>query len=235
VVVEDAYHPAKETIGGNGADKDDKTDDELRYDAVLEFKEKEPSEALQPSDKLEEVYQKAKEAKPEFDKEVKKIADGAGCEAIPAPLKGEPRAKTKIASDYGGHANKLLDVLRASVVCKNFKSVEHAKELVATQFGKDNVVRIKDRFKEKLPSGYRDILMNVKTANHHVAELQVHLAAIQAVKKDKAHKLYEAHRQKIVLIGKSYKSLQENEWLDSLERQMKELFDEAFVKAGGAL
>jgi len=60
--------------------------------------------------------------------------------------------------------------------------------------GPIQVVRVKERFTLPLPSGYRDILLNVKIkGSDHVAELQLHLKDIIAHKKE-THKIYDLMR-----------------------------------------
>lgn len=56
------------------------------------------------------------------------------------------------------------------------------------------VLRFKERFSVPLPSGYRDILMNVTIAGCAlVLELQLHLQDIVRYKKE-AHKIYDLAR-----------------------------------------
>ena len=60
--------------------------------------------------------------------------------------------------------------------------------------GPIQVVRVKERFTLPLPSGYRDILLNVKIkGSDFVAELQLHLKDIIAHKKE-THKIYDLMR-----------------------------------------
>jgi hypothetical protein len=54
-------------------------------------------------------------------------------------------------------------------------------------------VRIKDRFVDPQPSGFRDILLNVRMSNGHIAEFRVSLARVFELAGTE-HALYEVTR-----------------------------------------
>lgn len=65
------------------------------------------------------------------------------------------------------------------------------------------IFRFKDRIRDPLPSGYRDILMNLKMSNGHIVEFRLHIKAIDDVT-DIGHKLY-TKRRTLEAIGKTRK------------------------------
>lgn len=83
----------------------------------------------------------------------------------PAPLalKGRARAVDKITRDYDGDACRLLDIVRGSIICRDFDEMNtiihwlHSEE--ARSLHKGEVVRIKSQFIAQhahLTYGYRD-------------------------------------------------------------------------------
>ena len=56
------------------------------------------------------------------------------------------------------------------------------------------IIRVKNKFK-KPDNGYRDLNMNVKLSNGHVAEIQIHILGIFEAKMENGlHELYEVMR-----------------------------------------
>jgi hypothetical protein len=55
------------------------------------------------------------------------------------------------------------------------------------------VLDIKDRFVRPPSSGYRDVLLKLRMSNGHVAELRLHLVAVEGVA-EWEHALYEIRR-----------------------------------------
>lgn len=105
---------------------------------------------------------------------------------ITPPLKSKERALHKSQEDYGQSVHMLHDVVRASVVCTTEQQVyDITKRLIE---GKEfRVVRIKNRFKNPSPNGYRDIILSViindgETASSleggFICELQIHHIAV---------------------------------------------------------
>jgi len=82
-----------------------------------------------------------------------------------------------------------------------------------------DVVRVKNRIGNPTSDGYRDILVNVRTSNGTLAEVQFIPERIAKVK-DKLHPLYEKKRD--VLTSERVKTL--------LEKEMKKKYDEAWSK-----
>ncbi|NJN07490.1 MAG: hypothetical protein HC815_05685 [Richelia sp. RM1_1_1] len=183
----------------------------------------------QPSNNLDEIYQKSEEAKPELTKLLEKISKETGGKVIVPPLKGRERTEEKIAADYNGDASKIKDVLRASIVFKNMDGVQSGLDKLQTE---GNVVATKDRFVQPTSSGYRDALLNIQTENGIIAEVQIHLEPILEAKKE-GHIYYEEERgiqSKAVLENRDF-SNEETKRLTELKSVQKELYDNAFNKA----
>ncbi|WP_039794038.1 NAD--arginine ADP-ribosyltransferase [Amycolatopsis alba] len=105
--------------------------------------------------------------------------------------KTESRALAKIAK-YGGDASRLVDLVGAKI---QFKTVADAyNALNAVMAHPDlKIVSFDDRFANPQASGYRDLQMNVRLPNGHVAELRLHLESIDEVAVYE-HALYEVRR-----------------------------------------
>ena len=120
-----------------------------------------------------------------------------------APLKGRARAREKINDDYHGHARRLCDCVRCSVIVNTeAQLIAVAQALDDSAAAPDGVefqlVKLKNRFKEPLYNGYRDALYSIRvripgTDAWHVCEMQLHLAEIIA-HKSATHVLYEFFR-----------------------------------------
>jgi hypothetical protein len=108
---------------------------------------------------------------------------------ILAPLKGRKRAAEKASKD--GWKN-VRDLVRGTVVVP---SIDHVPDAIAAVKAAGlSVVRFKNRF-HAAALGYRDILMNVRLPNGHVAELQIHAAPmLQAKDKFGGHDHYDVWR-----------------------------------------
>lgn len=186
-----------------------------------------PEQDLDTDGKLTPVYAQAWEvAWSEFKPKVEDISKQLpGSKSSIAPLKGRERAKEKSTTDYGGDTAGLVDIARGSIVCASAQQVIDAWELVNSTF---TVVRVKNRFAN--PSdGYRDLMINVELSNNHVAELQLHLAAIIKAK-EAGHKFYETART-IEAKPETERSEQEKKDLAEAKEAMKQLYDAAWEEA----
>ena len=84
-------------------------------------------------------------------------------------------ADEQAQKDYHGDFLKVVDIIRSSAVFHSFDDLSRA--IVAlNKPGVVQVVRCKDRVTTPLPSGYRDVLLNVTVEGcAMVMELQLHL------------------------------------------------------------
>jgi hypothetical protein len=163
----------------------------------------------------------------EFKPEVERIGRIVKAKAQIAPFKGEDRAKEKIVKDYKGNVNQLVDVVRGSITCKTAAQAIQAYEEVQKAFG---IVRVKNRFK-KPAGGYRDMLINVRLGNGHIAEIQIHLEDIINIKEGAGHKLYESVRALADKIEAGTITPEEQALVNQANAEMKKMYDEAWEKA----
>jgi hypothetical protein len=186
----------------------------------------------QISSNLDQIYAHAQKEQNAFNGTVSSIAATLGGEtSFPPGLKGRDRAQEKIATDYGGDASLLCDVLRASIAFKSPNKLKLALDSVKQQLP---IVRLKDRFAEVSESGYRDMLLNVETPGGHIAELQLHLQAmLDAKKTGGGHKFYEDVRSIVADAAKEKRPLTAEEvaTIKALNAQSRQLYDNALAEA----
>ncbi|GMI08780.1 hypothetical protein TrLO_g10156 [Triparma laevis f. longispina] len=119
-----------------------------------------------------------------------------------APLKGRARTLQKIKDDYEGNHLCMLDLVRCSIIVK---TEEQIAGVLQKMLDMGIVVRLKNRFANPLPTGMRDLLLNVKVGGH-VAEVQVHQANIFE-EKHTMHIYYEFFREMFPGGSDSYEEL----------------------------
>jgi hypothetical protein len=105
--------------------------------------------------------------------------------------KDRGRAWQKI-SDYGGDVSLLTDLVGASIQFETLDDLYSALERINND-PSVTIVSYDDRFLNPEPSGYRDVQLNVRLRDGHVAEFRLHLAALDEVARWE-HSLYEVRR-----------------------------------------
>uniref|UniRef100_A0A7S4UX92 Kinesin light chain n=1 Tax=Ditylum brightwellii TaxID=49249 RepID=A0A7S4UX92_9STRA len=98
------------------------------------------------------------------------------------PLKSRERCDEKVANEYDGDYSRLVDIVRASIVVAD----EDQLILVAEALQDLDIVRLKNRFKEPVFTGYCDALYNVNI-DGIICEVQLHVSAIVAYKEESHH------------------------------------------------
>ena len=140
---------------------------------------------------LPALMREAEDAVPQLDALLTALQDGFGCpQTVPARLKGTDRAEQKAAQDYDGKPDRLLDLLRGAVVVDSLEQVNAVRRYLDSHC---DVVRKKDKFKTPLPHGHRDLTVNIRLPNGHIAELQVRLQEFHDIRHS-THGLYERLR-----------------------------------------
>lgn len=188
----------------------------------------------QASDDLDELYRSAAKAKPELDNITDEVAQATGgASKIPDGLKGRERALEKITDDYGGDAAHVVDLTRSSIYYDSVDDMYRGFDALSERV---DIVRVKDRVANPTSDGYRDMLVNVRTSDGHVGEIQVHLKPIIEAK-GKAHGLYEeAEVLRRRLSNQGSLAADEAAELNRLQNEMRETYDAAYeqaVKQGG--
>lgn len=171
-------------------------------DTALGFEE--PPKPKIPADELLQaqrfmgpIMERAAEVNDDFADQVRALASKLGAKPKIGPLKKIDRAAEKLWEDTISQGkmpseDAVKDLVRASIVVDSEADVPAAIEAAKAQF---DVIdgRLKDRFKKPLPSGYRDILMNVRLENGTIAELQIHIPSMFE-SKDLGHEVYTIER-----------------------------------------
>ena len=97
----------------------------------------------------------------------------------------------KANADYNGDHKLVVDIIRSSAVFHSFIDFSQAVDALNRPGGRVKIVRTKDRVTKPLPSGYRDLLLNITVEGcEMVMELQLHLKDVIAVKEE-AHRIYD--------------------------------------------
>ena|GEM_PF-1357411 len=147
--------------------------------------------ARQRSHDLDALYREAAVADKCLKQMTKDIAACTGGKAVFPPgggLKRRKRAEEKIQVELGGDASALMDISRSSIEYDDVDQVYRALEFIL-QHGYE-VVRLKDRALDPLPSGFWDIHLNLRMPNGHIAELQLHLRKIRQYSIEQGHQYY---------------------------------------------
>jgi hypothetical protein len=150
-------------------------------DRVEQVKPRQPTReglATNSDEYLESLYEQAAAAQRELTSRTEQIAHDTHGDAHSRPgPKQRARSKQKIDAEYRGDASQLLDLAGTKIAYKTLDELYKGLATAVEVLGSD-VVYIKDRFVKPADSGYRDILLNVRMSNGHIAELRLHLESI---------------------------------------------------------
>jgi hypothetical protein len=146
----------------------------------------------QPSNDLDEIYRLVEESRAEFDAYAEALRDKYGGEIISRKeLKARDRASRKITEDEG--PEYILDINGKTLVLDDIGAIIAVMEDLR---GRDEVVRMKDRYKNPAPGNYRDTLTNIRMSNGAIVELQLNTRQMLAAKEEYGgHILYEVQEQ----------------------------------------
>lgn len=185
-------------------------------------------ELRQNSNDLNQLYQQAAIADIELQNIAQEWAKMTGGTVVlpPGGLKGRERAEEKIRMDYNGDASRITDLTRLSIEYDSLEELYHALKALPETV---NLVRLKDRFIQPTPGGYRDILLNLKLSNQHIAEIQLNLKSINQVRFGEGYQLYQKIRQIQVQAMNEQRALTlaETQEIDALNQASKKLYDGA--------
>jgi hypothetical protein len=232
-VFDDAQDPDAEDLHESGLTRDQVA----ISDAIMAQLPSTPPS--QTTANLDELYEEAKVADAELRSATERLAGvTGGSPSFPPGLKGEERAREKTANDYGGDFSKLTDLSRSSIEYKTLPELYNGLKQISQEF---KITKMKDRFKNPTPSGYRDILLNAQLSNGHICELQLHLSQILEVKKGEGHKIYEETRAIENIVKDQDRPLTAEEltkiraasksYYDLLQAQSQEVYGAAFEDA----
>ena len=145
----------------------------------------------------QELRDKAEKHIEELRSWVNSIAEKYGAKVIerptnknnPLPLKSADGIQRKL--NDGDDITEILDVMGMTIVVSDIQTLVKITEELHSR---NEVVRIKDRYKIPEKSGYRDILTNVQLSDGMIAEVQINTEQMLAAKKGDGHKIYEVER-----------------------------------------
>jgi hypothetical protein len=193
-----------------------------------------PEKQVQPYEDVDSLYEAAKKAEPEFMSTVEDFAQKLGGKVIyPPPSSVEPGTRTmkarhsaerKMRDELDGQANQVKDVLRATVV---FEDCLQTREAVAEFITVHDAVRVKDRFVEPL-GGYRDLMLNFRTSDGTLTELQFNSPKLLEAKFGEGHKLYEKTRA----LRAQAPSRENDAMILGLSAESERLYSEAYEQDG---
>ncbi len=101
-------------------------------------------------------------------------------------IKGMERSRFKATTDYLGNTNEVTDLIRGTIVYDSLDDLYRGIDALKESDGVKQI-RIKDRVgnplgEPPLGMGYRDMLLNVRLKNGHVAEIQLHIKQMNIAK-----------------------------------------------------
>ncbi|MGK5442954.1 toxin glutamine deamidase domain-containing protein [Micromonospora sp. URMC 105] len=166
--------------------------DDLAVQPGFDLKQK--SDPLYRKRYLDWLYEEAVVAQAEVTALAERLARRAGGGAIAKPRPGpkdRQRAEDKIIK-YRSDVSLLTDLAAAKVVFNRLEDLYQALRELQAEPGV-SIVEFDDRFISPQSSGYRDVQMMLRTANGHVAEFRLHLAALDEVAAWE-HALYKVRR-----------------------------------------
>ena len=186
------------------------------YDAMFEIEDKRPK-PTQRSDDFDVVREQANEAqqilmravaseweatdpaKPNLKHPKPGAERYAWVEFADSPgIKGEPRAREKMANDYGGHANQLKDLARLTL---RFSAPGKLADALDSFPGLGfDVVVVKNKYKFPTPMGYSDfnlvVAVPLADGTKYLCEMQLNLVSMLNAKHE-AHAHYEVIRERL--------------------------------------
>jgi len=213
---------------------------------------------------VDDLFSSAMKAKPDFDSKIGAVIKEAGASSVvssskedydaiiegfakgtakgPVMVIGGIKSKSRVAEKVGDYTElkdgtppiaQVGDILRATLavdrvddIPKGLKMLEHA----GIHLGRDPKVRLG----EPVGAGYRDVLLSVKLATGHIAEIQVNTKTM-LVAKEKAHVLYEKERSIKGLADKEKRPMTKAEAtrVAALQSRQSLIYSEAWVASGG--
>ena len=197
---------------------------------IDDFIARSPKKVGQTSDNLDELMDAARVAKTEVDDITRGVADSTGGEALLAPIKSPGSVESKLMERGVSGPGDIVDYARSSVVYDNWEDVYRGFQELSER---GEIVRVKDRFRNPAPGGYRDILVNVRTSNGHIAEIQLHYRPLLDAKNGPGHPLYEQTRDILRRADAENRSLTvaEQTEVDRLTRLSEDLYGEIWRNA----
>ncbi|WP_298442869.1 RelA/SpoT domain-containing protein [uncultured Ferrimonas sp.] len=190
-------------------------------ESISSYQTYQPKQALADFDQL---HQQAQQAQTELAMLTQKSAYLSATQALIPAVKSEQRAQAKLTADLGGDVSRLTDLARSSLVADDIDGVVRAYRQISKEV---EVIRVKNRFATPKANGYRDMNLVVRLPySGHLAEVQIHLTEIAAIKNGPEHDIY----QQIQHIERSSSPLTEfdNARISKLRQQSSLMYQQAW-------
>jgi hypothetical protein len=188
-------------------------------------------EILQKTSDIEQLYADAVVANKELKTKTNDFAkknEGTPAmrpENINNGLKSKERTIEKVISEYAGDASKILDIAGSKVI---FERVDHLYDALNNFQKSFKILKFKDRIQNPLPTGYRDIIVNIEMSNRHIVEFKLVLKEMDDIAEGIGHKLYEEYRS-LEAIGKTRKlTVEEKIKMQKLLEEQVTLYNNAW-------
>eukprot|EP00928_Gymnodinium_smaydae_P030703 TRINITY_DN22757_c0_g1_i1.p1 TRINITY_DN22757_c0_g1~~TRINITY_DN22757_c0_g1_i1.p1 ORF type:complete len:1758 (-),score=323.58 TRINITY_DN22757_c0_g1_i1:336-5531(-) len=146
---------------------------------------------------MDALYDTCRFTSDKLAREIERIATQTKGHADCAPLKGRPRARSKVLTKYGNNASLLTDVIRGSIAYPGIDELyDGFLEILEMELehGRHDfyILEVNDRFQNS-KDGYRDISMLINV-DGVAGELQLHIQQIKDAKHGAGHDAYKKQR-----------------------------------------
>ncbi|TKB56551.1 nucleotidyltransferase family protein [Ferrimonas aestuarii] len=188
------------------------------------------SQVQQPISDFENLYAQAEQAQQELAMLTHKVAFLSGTEASVPNIKSRERAKAKVASKFNGDVTALTDLARTTIIANDVEGVVRAYQTLQQQ---GQIQQVKNRFQNPKANGYRDLNVLVTLPETQlVAEVQIHLSDIAAIKSGPEHKIYTDIQQIERLAEQQQRQLSEFETarIAKLKQQSTQLYQQQWAQ-----
>ncbi|MFC5600973.1 hypothetical protein [Deinococcus cellulosilyticus] len=180
---------------------------------------------------MEAAREYAGEAHRELVPLTERLAKATGGKAEPREsLKSEERIQRKLDMEYQGDFTRVVDISGSRIIYKTlnklYKGLAYMLEAPELQ---GRIVRFKDRFAHPAPSGYRDILMNLKMSNGAIVEMRLEIEAFNKAAKEE-HNYYKESEMLLYQLEIEHRAptFDEAKRLRWLSAKAKEIYAEAW-------
>ncbi|USD38334.1 hypothetical protein [Ferrimonas sp. SCSIO 43195] len=195
---------------------------------LMAINSQEYASVIQPTTDFENLYQHAQMAQNELAMLTHRVAYLSSTQASVPDVKSRERALAKLEGKLDGDVRLLTDLARTTLVASNVEGVVRAYHHL-NQHGQ--VVKVKNRFQTPKANGYRDMNVLVRLPQSKlVAEVQIHLADIAAIKSGAEHDIYTQIQEIERHAAQQQRDLAEIELarISRLKQQSSELYQRAW-------
>ncbi|WP_051201844.1 hypothetical protein [Ferrimonas senticii] len=155
---------------------------------LYQFHSFDTTNLLQPDLSFAQLHHLAFMAQRELNQLLNHIAQATQSQAVIPGVKSLTRARDKVIGELNGQHRKLTDLARGTLVARDLCGVIAIYEQLRQQA---NVISLLNRFRDPKANGYRDLKVLLRLQDSQmVAEVQIHLEAIQQIKTGEEHRAY---------------------------------------------